>query len=654
MNKLSSILRARSSIKNSKLVRLLSTDADEKIEIPKRIARGPTDILRALESTISRDTTAAHYKYHDDPFLIPMSNTGKRVFAMAQESGRKAAQWVRAQHSDLFQHMESDPPITAFFPKVVYDENSNVTEQDLKQVINDVLVSDAILVYKLCKEKGVEISAETELSLLELLCYSNSTDVMSDELIEEKWFKQTTSTKEKMRKTWKDGSIAEEIFISIENPRSQAYSALIQGMAKHYQVDRAWQLFEEAREKQIPLSVGAYNKIISVSNFLKEEYEIRWNFVVDLLNSMAKAKVQPNLGTLNAVLEIMSVMGLSKQTRDRVLQVLAEFKQLGIEPSLASWYFILITYCKERGPTSPILRDILQEIENTEHKIQDIRDTYFFVTAMDVCRNHLFDKELGKRVHHLLLYGNNYNLIGDSYKESIYYRHYVSLLCATEPLDEFMEYTYNVLIPHVYVPEPGVMGEILKSVESNRAIEYLPKLWSDMIVFDHTNREKLITHILKIMVENEPLEDNLELNEKFANVAWDIYDRIEGQSEHRTVQLTFTGEMLGNILTVLLRNNNFDKATEVMGRLIDGQRVIGVSKIEALSLYVDHCILQKVPSEATNCIQYCADNGFEETGSLAAKLDAELTLDEDHLRKLGKIIGQNLESKESNKPTDSI
>ncbi len=60
----------------------------EKIVIPKRIHRSPTDILYALSATVGNDPTAAHYKYHDDPFLIPQSNSGKRAYALAQEAGR--------------------------------------------------------------------------------------------------------------------------------------------------------------------------------------------------------------------------------------------------------------------------------------------------------------------------------------------------------------------------------------------------------------------------------------------------------------------------------------------------------------------------------------------------------------------------------------
>lgn len=71
--------------------------------IPNRILRSPTDILKALSQTVSRDPTAPHYKYHDDPYLIPMSNIAKRTYAMAQESGRKSAKWIRQENSKLFQ-----------------------------------------------------------------------------------------------------------------------------------------------------------------------------------------------------------------------------------------------------------------------------------------------------------------------------------------------------------------------------------------------------------------------------------------------------------------------------------------------------------------------------------------------------------------------
>lgn len=176
---------------------------DEKIEIPKRIPRGPTDILRALESTLSRDPTAAHYKYHDDPYLIPVSNVAKRSYALAQEAGRKAAMWVRQEHSDLFQHKEMDPPIEKFIPKVIYNENSQVGIEDLRNTIQKELVLDSILVYKLLLNKNVAVNGDIKQELLELVCFYNEEDALNDDLIEERWFRQTGKGRDRMRKTWK-------------------------------------------------------------------------------------------------------------------------------------------------------------------------------------------------------------------------------------------------------------------------------------------------------------------------------------------------------------------------------------------------------------------------------------------------------------------
>lgn len=119
-------------------------------------------------------------------------------------------------------------------------------------------------------------------------------------------------------------------------------------MAKYFQVDRAWQLFEEAQQKGLVLSAETYNSLIKVVNFIKEDYEMRSTLIKTLLNDMNKMSVKPDLYTLNATLYALSTMGSSKATKDMVMNVLKEFKSIGIEPSLGSWYYVLITFCKER------------------------------------------------------------------------------------------------------------------------------------------------------------------------------------------------------------------------------------------------------------------------------------------------------------------
>ena len=67
------------------------------------------------------------------------------------------------------------------------------------------------------------------------------------------------------------------------------------------------------------------------------------------------------------------------------------------------------------------------------------------------------DRDLALRVDELLHTGDNYDLIGDSYKEAVYYRNLLGLLYNTDTVEDFMENWYNKLVPNVYTPEPGIM-----------------------------------------------------------------------------------------------------------------------------------------------------------------------------------------------------
>jgi pentatricopeptide repeat domain-containing protein 3 len=161
-----------------------------------------------------------------------------------------------------------------------------------------------------------------------------------------------------------------------------------------------------------------------------------------------------------------------------------------------------------------------------------------------------------------------------------------------------MNDVYYKYVPHIYVPETGIMAEILTQIDANGAIEYVPRLWSDMMVFDQSYRENLVEIIMNTMVNNEQLV-NADYNEKFANIAWDIYTRAEEQEESKINKLNLTGDQLGKILMLLLKNREFEKACTVMEKLDKNQQnIAGVPKIEALSLFVDQCIEEKAPSKA--------------------------------------------------------
>lgn len=64
-------------------------------------------------------------------------------------------------------------------------------------------------------------------------------------------------------------------------------------------------------------------------------------------------------------------------------------RESGIEPSLGTWHFMLIIFCRERGPVTFILNDILSQLEGKWLKLRDTKDILFFPTAMEIASRHL-------------------------------------------------------------------------------------------------------------------------------------------------------------------------------------------------------------------------------------------------------------------------
>lgn len=537
-----------------------------------------------------------------------------------------------------------DPKIEAFIPTKIFTEESKVEVRDLKDLIRDAQVDDAIVVYGLLKKNNAEIPPELKQSFFEMLCFYNCEEPLDEDLVEERWFKQAVRQKELKRKTWKDYGLAEQLFNEIEPKDSKTYSAIIRGMCKFYQVEKAWALYNDALAHQIPLDVEAFNSILNVIDFLKDAAELRWSLILEILGTMKSLNVDPNLGTLNACLSIIQHMGY-RHAKDHALRVLSEFKKVGVEPSLGSWYFILSIFCRDRGPVSHVLVDILNQIEGKEFTIRDPRDTQFFVAAMEVCNRHLNDKNLAKRVDALLHLGDNYNLIGDSFKESVYYRNYFSLLATSEPLDVFME-TYHLLVPNVYIPEPAVMEDILKVIESTGAIEHVPLLWSHMVLFDQNYRESLLMLLNRIMLQNKPDPSNPQhagLNEKFASIAHDMFAKIEEKNETRSTPVVWTGKILGDIIALISSVGDFDKAVTVFDKLsTEQQKILGEPEIEAMIAFTNLCIEKKQPSKAIKCLQYCSEIGFPESKDMAKSIVKGFTLDEHHMKRVLYLIGEEI------------
>ncbi|KAG7305494.1 hypothetical protein JYU34_009563 [Plutella xylostella] len=532
------------------------------ISPPPRIRRGPTDILEALAATVGPDPTAAHYKYHDDPYLIPLSNFRKRAYALSAEAGRRAAVWIRDNHAELFNMREWDPPakmktphynadprIDAYAPKPIYTSESNRR----RPTIHYQQLASGGLAASVPAARGVEgVGGDLRVKFLQLLCFYNEKEADSMEWMEERWF--ASNIKERQAATWRTGGLAEKIFASIEPKTSEAYCAIIQGMAKYYQAERAHMLAQEAIEKGLVLSTDVYNSLLSCVGFLKEGTTMRTEALKATLAEMHKHGISPNQGTLTACLRSVSAWGGGRALQQLALQLLAEFRQIGIQPGLSAYYYMLCLFCKERGPKVDILSTILADLESRETLTAvEPTDTNFFITAMGVCSDHLQDVNMAERLHTLLMKGDNYKLVGDAYKESIYYRHYVTVACRQAPFEKTTE-LLDTLVPNVYVPEPTVFEEIIKTLELGGAGARLAAAWSQLVIFGHAKRVRLVERLLQAMCSCYQYQDD-EVKAKTRAAAADILsfgqltdEEIAQKRDQRTPQAQLSAQALTNII----------------------------------------------------------------------------------------------------------
>lgn len=211
-----------------------NVEKGQEIMIPRKKKRDSLSVLRALASTVKRDPNAPHYKYMDDPFLIPTTALGKRSSALSKESGRKAARYILENYAQWFNENPAEPSVEAFMPPQVAYTHTEPSEAALIERIEKCRVNDAIDVYKKIKQGQVELSEAACRQFLELLCVYNSQDPPVTMMPEEFYFRRDLGHETRRpNKTWKDDGMAERVFDELKEKTVEDKLNLIRGMARY-------------------------------------------------------------------------------------------------------------------------------------------------------------------------------------------------------------------------------------------------------------------------------------------------------------------------------------------------------------------------------------------------------------------------------------
>ncbi|XP_012223048.1 small ribosomal subunit protein mS39 [Linepithema humile] len=654
MNSLARISRRK--LYKELMIRLQSTTAtsssSSEIHIPNRIERGPTDILKALEKTISRDYTAPHYKFHDDPYLTPLSKMHERNYALAKESGKKAAMWIREEHRDLFDHKLAEPEIQAFVPPPIYTEESKVTEETLLYEISNANVANSITIYDLLKG---EVTVSTKQILLELLCFYNNSKPTSMELLETRWYQLNQKHKKNI---WISRPQIDALFQFLKQQEPSiagaAYSAMICGLAKFFSVEKAWQLYTECQENKIVLSIDAHNAVIWIVPLLRQGEENSNTLLTDVYQTITSSGITPNIDTFNAVLNLAATFQASNFVKAAMIltrSTLADINKFELKPSLTTYYYLLRILRKFGDTSYGNFVNIMTSLKNETLTIQDAKDLDFFGYAMEIALRQFCKREAGEMVNELLLTGENYKFIGDNLRENVYYRFYLELILATEELETFFK-VYNKLVPHVTIPEPHVINAILEALQlhpAETATQYIPKLWSHMVMFGHLNVEGLLENILQLIsVHCKPASDS-PLNAQFAEIAVTIWNHVQTQNTKRVQHIIMTHTSTGNMIVLLLRGNNFDKAMEVLSLLINSPHLItGTITTDCIDEIFEICLAQAHVPMIFTLLEYVTSCNLIGAEEMAKKLYKTVSLTSTQKNILISLVGNVLQFSDEN------
>ncbi|XP_023319844.1 protein PTCD3 homolog, mitochondrial [Eurytemora carolleeae] len=615
----SNILKIRSFFRDS-------TVCSKEVQIPDRIERSPTDILRAISGTVSTDFTAPHYRYHDDPWLVPYTQNEKREFALARESGKNAARFILENHPHLFtkNRILAEPPVTAFQPRAKYNRD-NVTVELLENMISSFQVSDAISVYELLLEKKkVQIPDGLLQGLLELLAFNSEEEALSLENKEPKYFLPGN-------KSWKSGGLAETLYSKLGT--SEARVAMLLGFARHGQVARTMQVWEEMKVNQDKIPLEAFNAYLSALN-IEDVNKLKVE-ITDILTSMKAQKLQPNHETLVSCLRAVSMAGSKQKANyssccEFALCLLAEFRTAGVEPSLGAFCHLLdIFYSKISRERPMIIKDFLNYLEDKDMwPARSEQDFLFFKRAMEVCQ-HLNQTKLAYRLHSFLLSHNNQNLLGNFRDSERYYELLVALVLRTEDLETALE-LYNKLAPHTYSPRKDFYIKLLSEIQAKGAVQHLGKIFDDLELCSYggCNKEgiyEMNSTILRCMDSNPPSTSEFNnLSPTYVNIANRIFKHLELNKASDSLYLRFNTHAAGICtlaVKVLLKEAQFPSALEIFNFCLEEkERMPGQLGDSALTMLLDAAIEEENIEVGLQIVDYLLSVGSSKARSCGEKL----------------------------------
>lgn len=171
--------------------------------------------------------------------------------------------------------------------------------------------------------------------------------------------------------------------------------------------------------------LSTMNAMIALINQTPDlDYDKKLDLMMKRLKMMREDGIRPNLLTFNNCLAMLKSFGMDIRVVPVALDILKEMELLSIEPSLATYAYLLNIFYPNRevGRKTQVMEQILDRVEKQSHQLEwrDKNDCLFFRVAMEKCYAASTSINNTKRLHLILMSHNNIRFLNDAFNFSRY------------------------------------------------------------------------------------------------------------------------------------------------------------------------------------------------------------------------------------------
>lgn len=114
-------------------------------------------------------------------------------------------------------------------------------------------------------------------------------------------------------------------------------------------------MYHECKEKDILLNITTCNYLLAlIPETFGYKHELKMERFFDILDTLNKKRIKPNIKTLNAALHVIVVAQL-KNDEDIAQRLFMDFKRMNIEFSPATYYYMILIFTQKHSNYSLLM-----------------------------------------------------------------------------------------------------------------------------------------------------------------------------------------------------------------------------------------------------------------------------------------------------------